>query len=147
MDSIDRMLVNELQDGLPVCRRPFDALADQLDISVSEITERVGKLLDDQVLTRFGPMFNAEMLGGGLTLCALQVPEADFEKVAKQVNAYPEVAHNYAREHELNMWFVLATERPERIAEVIADIENSTGCQVHDMPKQDEFYIGLKLPV
>lgn len=147
MDNIDRALVNELQDGLPVCRRPFDAIAGRLGISVSEITDRVGKLLGGQVLSRFGPMFNAERLGGGLTLCAMQVPGADFERVTDEVNAFPEVAHNYAREHDLNMWFVLATEQPERIAEVIAAIESSTGCKVYNMPKQDEFYIGLKLPV
>jgi DNA-binding Lrp family transcriptional regulator len=147
MDNIDRVLVNELQDGLPVCRRPFDAISTRLGISVTEVTDRIGKLLDDRVLSRFGPMFNAERLGGALTLCAMQVPEADFERVTEQVNAFPEVAHNYAREHDLNMWFVLATERPERIAGVIAEIETSTGCRVYDMPKRDEFYIGLKLPV
>ncbi|MEN8107275.1 MAG: AsnC family transcriptional regulator [Pseudomonadota bacterium] len=147
MDSIDRALVNELQDGLPVCRRPFDAISTRLGISVTEVTDRIGKLLDDKLLSRFGPMFNAELLGGGLTLCAMQVPEADFERVTEQVNAFPEVAHNYAREHELNMWFVLATGQPERIAGVIAEIETATGCRVYDMPKRDEFYIGLKLPV
>ena len=60
---------------------------------------------------------------------------------------FPEVAHNYARDHELNMWFVIATEQPERAAEVIAAIEQETGCKVYDMPKQEEFYIGLKLAV
>ena len=147
MDSIDRALVNELQDGLPVCRRPFDAISTRLGISVMEVTDRIGQLLGDQVLSRFGPMYNAERLGGGLTLCAMQVPEADFERVTGQVNAFPEVAHNYAREHDLNMWFVVATERPERMAEVIGEIGTVTGCRVYDMPKMDEFYIGLKLPV
>jgi len=147
MDDIDRALVNDLQDGLPVCRRPFDAIADRLGISVTEVTDRVGRLLDDRVLSRFGPMFNAERLGGALTLCAMQVPGADFERVTDIVNAFPEVAHNYAREHDLNMWFVLATEQPERAAGVIAEIETATGCVVYDMPKLNEFYIGLKLPV
>jgi DNA-binding Lrp family transcriptional regulator len=147
MDSIDRTLVNELQDGLPVCRRPFDTISTRLGISVTEVTDRISKLLDDKVLSRFGPMFNAERLGGGLTLCAMQVPEADFERVIEQVNTFPEVAHNYAREHDLNMWFVVATEQPERMAEVIAEIGTVTGCRVYDMPKMDEFYIGLKLPV
>jgi DNA-binding Lrp family transcriptional regulator len=147
MDSIDRALVNELQDGLPVCRRPFDAISTRLGITATEVTDRIGKLLGDKVLSRFGPMFNAERLGGGLTLCAMQVPEADFERVTELVNAFPEVAHNYAREHDLNMWFVVATEQPERMAEVIAEIETVTGCRVYDMPKMDEFYIGLKLPV
>lgn len=147
MDDIDRELVNCLQDGLPVCRRPFDTLASALGLPVSTLLERLGRLLDAGVLSRFGPMYNAERLGGSLSLCAMQVPEARYDAVAEQVNAYPEVAHNYARDHRLNMWFVIATERKEQAAEVIAAIEQATACKVYDMPKQREFYIGLKLPV
>jgi hypothetical protein len=47
----------------------------------------------------------------------------------------------------LNMWFVIATEHPARAAAVISDIEQQTGCRVYDMPKQEEFFIGLKLAV
>lgn len=147
MDDIDRTLVNILQEGLPVCRRPYDELSGRLGIGTGEVLERIGRMLDDKVLSRFGPMFNAEKLGGAVTLCAMRVPEHDFERVAQQVNAFPEVAHNYAREHKLNMWFVIATEEPAWIAEVIAKIEQLTGCRVHEMPKLNEFYIGLRLQV
>ena len=54
-----------------------------------------------------------------LTLAAMAVPEARFDEVAAIVNGFPEVAHNYQRTHALNMWFVAATERPERIAAVL----------------------------
>ena len=147
MDEIDRQLVNRLQDGIPVSRRPLAAIAAELRLPEADILARIRRLLDDRVLTRFGPMYNAENLGGALSLCAMQVPENVFDEVAGQVNAYPEVAHNYARDHELNMWFVIATEQPERAAEVITAIEQETGCKVYDMPKQEEFYIGLKLAV
>ncbi len=92
-------------------------------------------------------MYHAERLGGGLTLAAMQVPPERYEAVAAQVNAHPEVAHNYAREHRLNMWFVLATEAPHRIGEVLAEIERETGCTVLDLPKRAEFHIGLRLAV
>lgn len=147
MDELDRELINCLQAGLPVCRRPYDAVAGQLGIPVEELLGRIGGLLDEKILSRFGPMFNAEKLGGAVTLCAMQVPEGRFDEIAEQVNALPEVAHNYAREHDLNMWFVLATEMPDRIPGLIAGIERETGCRVYDMPKLDEFYIGLKLAV
>ena len=147
MDSIDAGIVNHLQEGLPVCDRPFDAVAATLDLSVDELLSRLQRLLDDKVLTRFGPMFNAECMGGALSLCAMQVPADRYEDVAAQVNAFPEVAHNYEREHRLNMWFVLATERPEQAAAVIRKIDQATACQVYDMPKLQEFYIGLKLAV
>jgi len=147
MDSTDRNIVNLLQDGLPVCERPFDDAADILGISVDELLARLQQMLDDRQLSRFGPMYNAESMGGALSLCAMQVPAERFTTVAEQVNAFAEVAHNYERDHRLNMWFVVATELPEQAAAVIAGIEQQTGCPVYDMPKQQEFFIGLKLAV
>jgi DNA-binding Lrp family transcriptional regulator len=147
MDSIDADIVNCLQEGLPVCSRPFDDVAVILGLSVDELLSRIQRLLDDKVLTRFGPMYNAENMGGALSLCAMQVPASRYEQVTAEVNAFPEVAHNYERDHLLNMWFVLATEHPEQAGAVIRQIEQTTGCQVYDMPKQEEFYIGLKLAV
>ena len=147
MDSIDADIVNRLQEGLPVCPRPFDDIAVTLGLSVDELLSRVQRLLDDKVLTRFGPMYNAENMGGALSLCAMQVPASRYEQVTAEVNAFPEVAHNYERDHLLNMWFVIATEHPEQAGAVIRQIEQTTGCQVYDMPKQEEFYIGLKLAV
>lgn len=147
MDSIDRKLINHLQAGFPVCERPYAAVAEQLCIGESELLARLQRLLDDRVLSRFGPMYHAEKLGGGLSLVAMAVPAERFDEVAEQVNAFPQVAHNYAREHRLNLWFVLATETPEEIPAVLTAIEQRTGLPVYDMPKIEEFYVGLQLPV
>ncbi|MCC5882775.1 MAG: AsnC family transcriptional regulator [Halomonas sp.] len=147
MDSADRRIINRLQDGLPLVESPYAAVAAEISLSEGELLYRLERLLEDGVLSRFGPMYHAERLGGGLTLAALEVPEADFERVTAAVNAFPEVAHNYRREHRLNMWFVLATETPERIDEVIAAIEAATGLTVFNMPKQEEFHVRLHLPV
>ena len=147
MDETDRRLVNRLQEGLPVSRRPFDEIADTLGLSVDALLERIQRLLDDKVLTRFGPMFNAEKLGGALSLCALQAPADRYDEIAELVNAFTEVAHNYERDHLLNMWFVVATEQPQQAAAVIREIEQMSGCQVYDMPKQEEYFIGLQLTV
>ena len=147
MDSIDRRIVNHLQEGLPVCTRPFDDVAAQLELPVDELLARLQRLLDDKVLSRFGPMYNAESMGGALSLCAMRVPPDRFDAVAAQVNAFAEVAHNYERDHLLNMWFVIATEHPAQAGAVIRDIEQQTGCQVYNMPKQEEFFIGLRLAV
>ena len=144
MDDIDRRIINRLQGGFPVCERPYRVAAAELGIGEEELIRRLQKLLDDGLLSRFGPMYHAEKLGGGLSLCAMAVPEERFDRVAEQVNAFPEVAHNYARDHKLNMWFVLATETPERIDEVLAEIEAATGYKVYNMPKQEEFYVGLR---
>jgi DNA-binding Lrp family transcriptional regulator len=144
MDDIDRRIVNDLQGDLPLTERPYAAAAERLGIGDRELIDRLEKLLADGVLSRFGPMFHAERMGGALTLAALAVPEDRFDAVADIVNAYPEVAHNYARDHVLNMWFVVATDRPERIAEVLAELERETGLTVYNMPKIEEFFVGLR---
>jgi siroheme decarboxylase len=147
VDARDRAIINNLQGGFPLSERPFADIAMPLGLAENELIERIGQLLDAGVLSRFGPLYHAQQLGGALTLAAMSVPTGDFDRVAELVNAFPEVAHNYARDHELNMWFVLATETPERIAEVITEIEQRSGYRVYDMPKLDEYYVGLRLEV
>ncbi|MCW8983313.1 MAG: AsnC family transcriptional regulator [Gammaproteobacteria bacterium] len=147
MDKLDRAIINELQGGFPICDHPYAVVAESLGTTEDELISRLRKMKQEKVLSRFGPMYHAEKMGGGLTLAALEVPEECYDHIAEQVNAFPEVAHNYAREHTLNMWFVLATERPERVAEVIDEIEAKTGLYVYNMPKQQEFFIGLKFEV
>ena len=104
-------------------------------------------MLEEGSLTRFGPLYNAERMGGTFTLCAMRVPPEAFERVAAVVNARPEVAHNYEREHALNMWFVLATAEPVHVAAVVRDIERRSGCTVLQLPKLDEYFLEVRLAV
>ena len=145
MDELDRRIVTALQRGIALEPRPFAAAARDLGIDEAALIQRLKGLLDRGALTRFGPLFNADRLGGAFTLCAMSVPEQEFERVCAVVNAFPEVAHNYEREHRLNMWFVLATADPGRIAQVIGQIEARSGYPVLDLPKLDEYFVGLEL--
>jgi DNA-binding Lrp family transcriptional regulator len=144
MDAVDRAIVNQLQGGFPVCERPYAEAASTLGLTEDQLMQRLDILLENGTLTRFGPMYHAERLGGALTLAAMKVPAQDFERVTAIVNGFSEVAHNYAREHAFNMWFVLATEAPERIEQVIGEIEKAAGYRVYNMPKLEEFYVGLR---
>lgn len=147
MDALDRQIVNALQDGFPICERPFAEAGARLGVTEEELIARLARLLEAGTLSRFGPLYHAERLGGALSLAAMQVEPADLERVAAEVNAFPEVAHNYARAHDFNVWFVLATETAERIPEVIAEIERRTGYRVYDMPKLEEYFVGLRFEV
>jgi len=145
MNHLDLQLINKLQHGFPICEYPYAAVAAEFGCDESTVIERLGVLLENKTLTRFGPMYHAEHLGGALTLAALAVPEKQFNRIAKIVNAMPEVAHNYKRTHELNMWFVIATEKPEQLDDTIKRIEKETGFPVFNMPKLEEFYVGFYL--
>jgi len=143
--AVDRQIIDQLQGDFPLCERPYAAAAERLGISENELLVRLQRLLDDKVLTRFGPMVQIERMGGAFVLAALAVPEVRYDEVTAQVNALPQVAHNYRREHALNMWFVLATETPAGIAEAIARIERDTGLSVFAFPKEREYFVEMKL--
>lgn len=146
-DPTDRAIINELQGNFPLTRRPFRDAGSALDLSEDELISRISHLVETGHLSRFGPLWNAERLGGEVCLAAMAVPRDRFEAVADQVNAHPEVAHNYERTHALNMWFVVSADRVERIAEVMAEIEAETGLKVHAMPKTREFFVGFRVEV
>ena len=145
LDETDRRLINALQGDFPLVSEPYRQVAGALGLSEAELLGRLDSLLERRVLTRFGPMFQIERAGGAFVLAAMRVPQAEFERVAAQVNAFPEVAHNYRREHDLNMWFVLATATPQGIAETIAAIEAATGLPVFAFPKEREYFVEMKL--
>ncbi len=145
MDATDRLIINGLQGGFPITAQPFADVSATLGLDEADLLDRLCALIADGTLSRFGPLYNAEALGGGLTLAAMAVPAARFEEVADIVNGFVEVAHNYERDHELNMWFVVATERPERVGEVLDEIAAATGLNVFDLPKQEEFFLELTL--
>jgi len=147
LGATDRSIMNLLQEGLPICERPFAAAARMLGLAEDNLLNRLEILQEQGFISRLGPMYHAEKLGGGLTLAALRVPDNELERVAEQVNAFPEVAHNYQRDHPFNMWFVVATETPEEIGQVLALIAKKTGYPVRNMPKQEEFFVGLKLEI
>lgn len=145
LDATDRALINVLQGDFPLSRQPFAEVGKRFGLAGQQVIERLQRLLDARVLTRFGPMFQIERIGGAFCLAAMQVSEADFERVTAAVNAFPEVAHNYRREHALNMWFVLATETPEGIEATAACIETATGLPVFLFPKEREYFVEMKL--
>jgi len=143
LDKTDRLIINSLQGGFPIADAPFRQIAAQLDIDENDLIQRLEHLLADRTLTRFGPMYDIHKLGGSFSLCAIQVPEERFDEITNIVNAFDEVAHNYERDHPFNMWYVLATETPEQIDIINKEIEHQTDLKVYNMPKIEEYFVGL----
>lgn len=147
LDPTARAIVNGLQGEFPLTSRPFRDAGRTLGLTEDELIDGLRDLTRSGALSRFGPLWNAEQIGGGVCLAAMAVPGPRFEEVAEKVNAHPEVAHNYERAHALNMWFVISADDPQRIRQVIAEIERETGLVVHAMPKAREFFVGFRVEV
>lgn len=147
LDPTERAVVNGLQGGFPLTDRPFRDAGAELGLSEDELIDCLCGLLTGGQLSRFGPLWNAELMGGAVCLAAMAVPLERFDEVAELVNAHPEIAHNYERDHEFNMWFVVSAADPGRIDRVIAEIERETRLGVRAMPKTREFFVGFRVEV
>ncbi len=145
IDATDRQIINSLQGGFPISPRPYAAFAATLGLTEDELLTRLQRMKESGVITRFGPFLDAAAMGGAFCLCALAAPEDRFDEVTAKVNAFDEVAHNYARTHRLNMWFVLATETEAGIKESADAIEAATGLTVYRFPKLREFFVGFRV--
>jgi DNA-binding Lrp family transcriptional regulator len=145
MNELSRQFINRYQGGFPVEEQPFASVAAELGTDSATLVGMIQELLDAGELSRFGPLYDASSMGGSLTLAALSVPDDRYDEVTELVNAMTEVAHNYRREHELNMWFVIATETPELLQQTIDRIEQAANLPVYNFPKLQTFYLGLWL--
>lgn len=146
LDDTDRCLINHLHGGFPLCAQPYAEVGQALGLSEQDVIGRLDRLLHEGWLTRFGPLFQIEAAGGQFILAALTAPADRFEEVTQIVNTQTEVAHNYKREHELNMWFVVGAETPAQAQAVCERIEALTGLTVWAFPKEREFFVELRLP-
>ena len=146
IDSVDAALIDDFQSGFPIEERPFERVGDALDIDETAALERVEGLRDAGVFRRFGAVLNPPVIGSS-TLAAVSAPEGRFDEVAEVINSYRQVNHNYRRNHEWNMWFVVTAGSLETRDRILSEIEDRTGCQVLVLPMLTDFYIDLEFPV
>lgn len=145
LDGVDAELIDEYQSGVPVERQPFRSIGAALGVGETEALSRVQHLREAGVFRRFGAVLNPPVIGSS-TLAAVQAPEHRFEEIATMVNGYRQVNHNYRRDHEWNMWFVITAGSRERRDRILEEIETEAGA-VLVLPMLTDYYIDLEFPV
>ena len=141
-DDIDHRLLDGFQRDFPLEPRPYARLAREVGCSEDEVIARLAALKEKGAVSRVGAVI-APQRAGWSTLAAMKVPPAHLEEVAAVVSSYPEVNHNYEREHELNLWFVVAAPTPARVAAVLRDIVYRTSLEVIDLPLTEAYRLDL----
>ena len=142
MDDLCLRMLDRFQHDLPICAEPYQAIADELGCTEDDILQRLAQLNQRKALSRVGPVFE-HSLAGASTLVALAVPAERIEEVAAQINAFDEVNHNYLREHDWNLWFVLTGPSREHLDQTLEKIEQLTGLTPLDLPMLTAYQIDL----
>ena len=146
LDALDRRLLDDFQSGIPLAPRPFALMAEQLGVAEAEVIARLQRLTEAGAVSRVGPVFRPRQVGAS-TLAAMAVPPERLAEVATLVNGFPEVNHNYEREHDFNLWFVLTAPDQTRLEQVLDEIGRRAGLPVMDLPMLAEYHIDLGFPL
>lgn len=105
LDETDRRVILATQDGLPLERRPYEALARKLGIPAGEVMQRLRRMLDNGIIRRIAAVPNHYTLGytaNGMSVW--NVPDEHVEALGKQVGALDFVSHCYRRPRHLPAW-------------------------------------------
>jgi len=135
-------LLTDWQRGFPLTERPFARLGQARGASEAEVIDTCVRLLAQGVVSRIGGVW-APGAGGAAVLCAMAVPSERLQAVAELVNAQPGVNHNYEREHRFNLWFVATATDADRLAAMLAAIEQASGLAVLRMKMVRPYRIDL----
>ncbi|MCC7277597.1 MAG: AsnC family transcriptional regulator [Chromatiaceae bacterium] len=146
LDALDRRLLDDFQSGIPLAPRPFALMAEQLGVTETEVIARLQRLTEAGAVSRVGPVFRPRQVGAS-TLAAMAVPPERLAEVATLVNGFPEVNHNYEREHDFNLWFVLTAPGQTCLERVLDEIGRRAGLPVLDLPMLAEYHIDLGFPL
>jgi DNA-binding Lrp family transcriptional regulator len=127
MTNLQKMILNEIQKGIPLEERPFLVVAKKLNISEKEVIDCINELKEKNYIRRFGALLNVNKVGIVSTLICMKVEKKQLEKVAAIINEYEGVTHNYERDDEYNVWFTLMESSYERLEKNIEEIKERTG--------------------
>lgn len=142
LTDLQQKLLNDFQRHFPLSPTPFADIANQLNLTENEVLQAFEDLQNQNYISRIGAIIPPNQIGVS-TLAAISVPENELEIVAAKISHFNEVNHNYERENELNLWFVLIANNEIHLNNVIKNIEFETGYKVLRFPLEKEFFIDL----
>ena len=148
MDNKSKELLNLIQAKFPLETRPFLKLANELNITEEQVIDIIKDLKGNGYIKRLGGIFDSKKLGYYSTLCAIQVPEDRINEVAKIINNYEGVTHNYIRNYSYNMWFTVIAPSVEAVKEFLYSIKIKTGIQdIIELPAVNLFKINVNFNI
>ena len=122
-------LLSDWQHNFPLTSAPFADIARSLDLTEAEVLTHYRQAQADGALSRIGGVF-APGSGGDSLLAAMAVPPERLGEVAALVSQQPGVNHNYAREHRINLWFVMTGPSREAVEHSLQTLEKHTGHRI-----------------
>jgi len=105
IDETDRKIISATQQGLPLTRQPYHAVAKETGIDVEEVIRRMQAMTENGIIRRSGVVPNHYKLGfksNGMSVW--NVPEERIIQLGEKVGSLDFVSHCYQRPRFLPEW-------------------------------------------
>ena len=142
LSDLEKRLLDSYQRGFPLTPHPYRDIACELGCDETTVIATLKRLREMGLISRVGAVVTPHRAGWS-TLAAMAVPPERLDAVAGLVSGFPEVNHNYEREHRLNLWFVVTGTDVGHVRSVLKAIEALSGLAVLDLPLVEAFRLDL----
>ncbi len=142
LSHLQQILLNNYQQRFPLVSRPYLQIAEELGVTEIEIVFAFEQLIHAGLISRLGAVIKPNQMGHSC-LVAMQIPPAQLITIANMINQYSQVNHNYARDHEWNLWFVIIADNENELNQLLSDIEVKTGFSTMRLPLIKDYFINL----
>lgn len=141
----DNRLLDLLQNDFSLAPEPFEVLASKIGKSSADVIEHIRSLKEQGVIRHIRGTFDSRQLGYQSTLVAMSVESAKLDSVADHISQHTGVSHNYARDHNYNLWFTLTLSSDKSIAETVESFARASGVKkVITLPALRVFKIDVR---
>jgi len=130
--ELDKMVIRELQEDLPIVPRPFTALADRIGLSEDELFAAMNSLVERGFMRRMAAILYHRRAGfraNGMGVWA--VPEDDVVEIGEEMASFQNVSHCYRRptypDWPYNVFTMVHGQSTEQCEEILSAISRKTG--------------------
>ncbi len=142
LSDIEMKLVDQWQHNFPLVPKPFNIIGRDTGLDAQEVINCYEQMKGARVITRIGAILAPNAVSASC-LAAVAAPDHYIETAAQIINDEPGVNHNYLRENELNIWFVVVEKTRSALEATLARIEQATNLLVHTFRLEKAFHLDL----
>ena len=133
VDDMDRRIIKELQGNFPLEMNPYEAIADNLGMSVDQLWQRILALAESGVIRRMGFSIDSRKIGYSSTLAAVRVSQDRIDEASELISEYPQITHSYLREDDFNIWFTVIADDRDRVLVILEEIRDKLNLTEDDV--------------
>ncbi len=147
INNTDAELLLVLQEGIPLEIRPFAVIGQRIGISENQVIEKASAFIKSGMVRRFGAIFEAGQLGYSSTLCAVDAPQCELERMVKAISPHSGITHCYERDGHPNLWLTMTAPVEELASELARISQMLAPYELYSFPSRRTFKIGVVLDV